>query len=121
MKPICASLKRLHSPDVDDLENYWPSDEACFGILVQAMFGPEGTDGEESFDIIVCNPGWLERETAKHGIVIGRHHLVVGSYDFKAIRDFLSSYGRRCEGQTWQEVAALLSRIGHWEFEDYAP
>jgi hypothetical protein len=26
----------------------------------------------------------------------------------------------RCGGATWQDVAAKVSRIGYWEFEDYA-
>lgn len=119
MTIVRAALKRLHSPDVFDLENYWPADATCFGILVQAMFGPVDAEGEESFELIICNPKWLERQIAIKGIIVGIHHLIVDEYDFKAIRDFLSSYAQKCEGKSWQAVAALLSKIGRWEYEDY--
>lgn len=121
MTTVRAALKRLHSPDVFDLEGYWPTDETCFGILVQAMFGPADADGEESFEILVCTPKWLEQQIAKRGILVGLHHLVVNEYDFGAIRDFLSSYAQKCEGSSWQVVAALLSEIGRWEYENYTP
>jgi hypothetical protein len=49
---IQAELKRLHSPDVYKLEDYEP--EGPFGILVQAIVGPAGAGGCESFDIVVC-------------------------------------------------------------------
>jgi len=120
MSIVRASLRRLHSPDIPDLESYHPESNS-FGFLLQAMFGPENGDGEESFDMIVCTPGWVVRELAQKEIIVGHQHLILNEYDITKIRSFLVEYGCRCVGSTWQEVAAKLSRIGRWEFEDYAP
>lgn len=121
MTIVRAALKRLHSPDVDDLESFVPTEPDRFGILVQAMFGPEDLEGEESFDLLICTPAWLAEEVTRAGAVIGRHHLVVNGFDFQQIRAFLDGYARSVSGSSWHEVAAKLARLGRWEFEDYMP
>jgi hypothetical protein len=63
-----ASLKRLHSPDVGNLQTFQPADD--FGILVQMFAGPYGRAGEESFDFILCTPGWLLKEVEKKGSLL---------------------------------------------------
>jgi hypothetical protein len=85
------------------------------------MFGPDRDEGEESFDIVVCTPLWLAREVDRKGLVEGRHHLFVREYNLARIRAFLADYAKGCAGETWQEAALKLSRLGRWEFEDYKP
>lgn len=114
-------LKRLHSPDALDLRSFSPTDPTCFSFLLQAMFGPDGTEGEESFDILVCTPAWLAREVERREMVHGRHYLIVRKFDLEQIRSFLISYANKCTAKTWAEAAIKLSRLGKWEFEDYKP
>src|SRR5262249_55860788 len=121
MSTIQPVLKRLHSPDVFDLPSFSPADPACFGFLLQAMFGPAGSEGEESFDILVCTPRWLNGEVERKGIVDGRHTLLVSKFDFAQLSSFLAEYAKTCAGKTWEEAAIKLSRLGLWEFEDYRP
>jgi hypothetical protein len=121
MKIVQATLRRLHSPDVDNLETYVPLVPECFGILVQAMFGPEGAEGEESFDILVCTPAWLAERVQSVGFLSGRNQLVVSSFNFSQLRDFIVEYGKSATGETWRDVAKKLARLGKWEFEDYVP
>lgn len=118
---IRANLKQLYCPDLPNLEEYIPPQPERFGLFVQAMFGPEGSEGEESFDIVICTPGWLEEQVRDKGILIGRHHLIVKDYDLNRIRTFLIKYAETCLGETWDAVAEKLARLGHWEFEDYSP
>jgi hypothetical protein len=116
VKPV---LKRLHSPDAFDLRNFSPPDPRCFGLLLQAMFGPEHQDGEESFDIVVCTPKWIEMEVERKQVVDGRHHMIVREFDLQQVQSFLVRYANECVGKTWEEAATKLSRLGKWEFEDY--
>lgn len=115
-----AELKRLHSPDVQNLASYVPVQRDNFGFLLQVMFGPLAHEGEESFDVMVCTPEWLKKNH-KADFIIGRHYLIVFQYDYNRLFDFLKEYCSRCAGETWQEVAQQLGRLGKWEFEDYKP
>ena len=113
---VRAELKRLHSPDVLDLERFKP--ETPFGILIQAMTGPAGGEGEESFDFILCTPEWFADHMSKD-IVSGRHHVFVKRYDYPALESFVRGFCASCRGDSWSAVAEKLGRIGKWEFEDY--
>lgn len=120
MSIVIPLLKELHSPDID-LDSYCPDEPDCFGILVQAFFGPSDGTGKESFDILICTPKWLDRELVEDMIISGRHRLIVRRYDLAAIYRFLSKYAQHCKSATWHEAAQKLGRLGNWEFEDYAP
>lgn len=115
VKPV---LKRFHSPDVFDLGAVaFAADQPC-SILIQALIAPEGVDGEESFDFVVCNSIWVEQRSKK-GALSGRHHLFVSAFDLDEIRAFWMKVVSESAGSTWDEVAEKLGRYGMWEFEDY--
>jgi hypothetical protein len=115
-----ATVRSIHSPDVD-LESFLPEDPENVGVLIQMLVGPTEGPGEESFDVVVCTPGWLKSWIQLHGPTIGRHHLIVERYDFQEIRNHLTSIIEAEQGNTWQELALRVGRIGKWEFEDYQP
>jgi Immunity protein 8 len=71
---------------MDDLEKHVPENLEKFCVSVRAMVGPRGSDGEDSFDINVCSPKWLEEQVERHGFVLGRHYLFVPEYDPAKIR-----------------------------------
>jgi hypothetical protein len=96
-----------------------PDDPNRFCILVQAMIGPEGGRGEESFDFTVCTPGQLNQSVREGNYVFGRHYLIVAHYDYNVILDAIRSLCRDITGTNWKEVGERLSRYGKWEFEDY--
>lgn len=81
------------------------------------MIGPEGSEGEESFDLLVCTPKFLESEQKMP--MFGRHVLIVGHYDFSQISKVIEDYCNTLDESDWSGLASKLSRIAHWEFEDY--
>ena len=114
-----AALRRLHSPDARDLELWKPVDPTCFCLCVQALAGPLGGEGEESFDFVVCTPEWLRVKHGDEAVVLGRHHILVFNYDYKRLRRQIEQVVNSAEGPDWSTVAERIARHGHWEFEDY--
>jgi len=111
-----AELKRMHSPDVDNLASYQP--QGSFGILVQLMIGPEGMPGDEAFDTIVCSPDWLAKHAMRPDLV-GNHQIVMDKYNYQILQSKIQDFCRFLEENDWQKLAAKLSAIGKWEFSDY--
>jgi immunity protein 8 of polymorphic toxin system len=116
-----AELKRLHSPDIEDLVSYRPARRDDFGFLLQVMAGPQGQEGEESSDVFVCTPEWFKHNRSRTDIIVGRHHLIVLEYNYQRLVAFLTHCCSESTGESWQEVAQRLGRLGKWEFEDYKP
>jgi hypothetical protein len=116
---VRAEIKRLHSPDVHDLARYVPECPEQFGFLLQIIVGPKGQPGEESFDVVVCTTKWLDEQLDAGSFVIGRHYLFTKEYDHERLNRFLAEYVAQCTGDTWEEVAVKIGRLGRWEFEDY--
>lgn len=114
-----ADLRRFHSPDALDVRAFVPNNPKNFSLFIQAMVGPAGALGEESFDLIVCTPAWLLETVERSGPLIGRHHIIVARFDYDELEGLIRSFCDRCDGATWQEVAAKVARLGGWEFEDY--
>ena len=116
-----VAIRYLHSPDIYDLTTYVPFDRDNVGFLLQVMAGPETDEGCESFDVQVCTPKWLLNHCSKEEVIIGRHYLIMGEYDYSRLLARISAYCSRIEGSTWEELAEKLGRLGKWEFEDYEP
>jgi hypothetical protein len=68
----------------------------------------------------VCHPTWLLRDP-DHKPVVGRHHLFMATYSYEILESFLLAYLERSQADDWSGIAEKLSRLGHWEFEDYTP
>lgn len=118
-RTMIAELHDLYSTDVDDLRTFVPPIADNFGLLVRAIIRPKGSAGEESFDMMLCTPRWMLDHHQPNEVLIGRHYLIVFEYNYERLRNFILSYCSKCTGDTWEEIAARLSRLAHWEFEDY--
>jgi len=114
-----AVIKYIHSPDVEDFSTYLPEDTERFYFLLQIMVGPNNQEGEETFDIEVVTPKYLLEKYDENEILIGRHRLIVFRYDWNRIMRTINRYCESCSGETWDEIAEKVGRLGRWEFEDY--
>lgn len=108
----------LYTLEMERLREYRPQDLECFEVCVRALIGEVTEGGEESFDIKVCSPKWLERECERDGFVSGRHRLIFSSFDPTAIEAVITKLISAISGESWTEVAAKLARMGYWEFGD---
>ena len=116
-----AALKGIICTDVDPLESYVPNDPKSFGFSLELLIGPDGQEGMESFQVTVCTPRWLEANHPPEDIILGRHYLIVFEFNYDRLLQRIEKYLRHCTGDTWQEVAEKVARLGWWEFEDYQP
>lgn len=115
-----AAIRSLLSFDVDDLAR-WNPDGDTWVLAIRLIAGPYDEPGEESFDFTVCSVGWISERIRQDPVFDGRHHLIVESFDWPTLRDYVARRVERCDGATWRDVAQKLARLGYWEFEDYQP
>jgi hypothetical protein len=99
-----------------------PADPADFLLLARLLVGPSNGPGEETFDVEVCTPEWLARRSAAEGFIDGRHTVIttLDTFTEDALRSFLTRRVENVSGETWNEVAHKVARLGLWEFEDYS-
>ena len=116
---MLSEIKSIISPDILDFNTFWPTDEQSFSFLITAIVGPRGELVEESFDVHVCTPKWLMDNYNEYDIILGRNKLIVFKFDMQQILTRIKKLFDNCSGEDWSEIAIKLSRIGHWEFEDY--
>ena len=83
----------------------------------QAAWG--GTPGEESFDVLMCAPGWLREEIERHGPITGRHLLVVCPLELREAIRFSTCRIEGERAEDWARLGERLSWIGFRELEDY--
>jgi hypothetical protein len=115
---MLSEVRSIMSTEIFDLENYRPDNYENFSFLVTVTVGPKGEIGGELFDIDVCTPKWLLDHQSDNAI-LGKGKLIVFRCDMKMILARIKGLFEGCSGKDWNEIAIKLSRIGHWEFEDY--
>jgi hypothetical protein len=115
-----AQVRGIDSLD-EDLDTYTPDDPTDVGLFVRILVGPRDVAGEESFDVTVCTPRWIERRLAIDGPLLGRHLVIIDRWNVDLVRTFLTARIEAEDAPTWPELGERIGRIGYWEFEDYRP
>lgn len=117
-----AILKQIYSYDIDEnLEDYIPLEADNFGFNIRLIVGEKDLGGEESVDIFLCTPKWLQNNHLKSDIIIARHYMIVFEFNYERIFNKLKKIINSMIGDNWEQIGVQLSRIGMWEFDDYQP
>ncbi|NID17489.1 hypothetical protein HBF32_18600 [Luteibacter yeojuensis] len=104
------------------MPSFIPAVSDRFGFWCHARIGSQGSDSADLFQFCICTPAWLISERLCGNLAnasFGRNLILVFSYDFNEIVELVGSYAQSCEGDTWDEIATKLARVGEWEFDDY--
>ena len=88
---------------------------------VRAIVGPDDEPGEESFDLLVCTPAWLQEQIEGVGPVVGLYHLVVARWDAEDVDRIVRDLIESTRAETWPEIGERIGRIAKWEFQGYKP
>lgn len=108
-----AELKSVGSPDCENLSQ-WAPDCQEWSLPLWLWCGLVGGGDEESFVVVVCSVEWVRAEIGERGIFDGRHHIIVDSFKWDRIQEYLGKRVSACSGSCWKEVAEKLSRLGLW-------
>jgi len=114
-----GAIRSIVTTEHDVLQQVSVDDVTNMSQWIRVLAGPAGEQGEESFDLNVCTPQWLQGQVARTGPIVGRHLLIVDRWDIELVERAVSDLVAGVEADDWDSIAGKLSRIGRWEFEDY--
>lgn len=114
-----VAIRTITTIEGDPLEEVALVDAANASQWIRILAGPVGEAGEESFDLNVCTPLWLQAEVARSGPIGGRHLLIVERWDAETVVRSLRELFTAGEADDWSALTQRLGRIGYWEFEGY--
>ena len=114
-----SEVKNISSTEILDFNTYRPTHEKSFSFLLTVKVGSKGANGGDLFYIDICTPQWLMDNHNLGEVILGKHKLIVFEFDMQRILKQIKALFDGCDGKDWNEIAIKLSRIGHWEFEDY--
>ena len=109
----------IHSPDIKNLEEYWPENETNFCFYLELSIGVASQEGEEIFGITVCTPEWLMSNYKRDEVIFLRHYLLVFEYDRNRIIEAISKRIHSLSADNWEKLALKIGEVAYWEFENY--
>lgn len=112
-------IKSFTSPDILNFRHHIPDDRESFFFLLELEIGVLGKEGADLFSFEVCTPKWLLENHQPYDIVFGKHKLIVFEYDIDNIINEIKRYLNANTYHSWEDAANQISKIAHWEFEDY--
>ena len=115
---VRAKVKRIYSPDVEDLRSFASGDNS-FRFLLTLFVGPADSEGEESFDVVVCTPEWLLANVKEDEVLFLNPYVLMKAYNYDLLLNKVVGRIEGIFGKDWKEVAEKISAFTHWEFAGY--
>jgi hypothetical protein len=116
MKP---KLKGFYSIDIPEGPPTLPPDVEDCWIVVQAEIGPELSEACDVFTFYVCTIKFLQRILSKQSYQYGKSVILMEKFSWEIIENSIKEICGGTQGDSWEEIAARLSKYWDWEFEDY--
>lgn len=109
------------------LDHYRPDDPSHFGIWVQAFIGSTDDDLVDSFDILVCTPGWLAEHFDDErlsrwpfeapDLLFGSRCVFMERWDYEILTSAVKGLCDAHEAADWGTLANRIGRFLPWEFD----
>ena len=117
-----AELKDISSSQIESLESFVPDDPASFRLWVTLSIGLEGTDAADDFETLICSVNSVAALVGESGgVIVGQPLIITERWDHQQIRQRIEDYCSSCQGEEWEDILPMLTRIGLWEFENFDP
>jgi hypothetical protein len=116
-----AELKDVSSSTLESLESFTPDNPSSFSLWVTLSIGPEGTDAADDFEALICSVDSVAAMAAESSVIVGQPLIIAERWDYPQIRQRIADYCSACQGEEWEDVLPMLTRIGLWEFENFNP
>lgn len=111
-------IKSVHSPDMPTHPSAWaPDTYADVYCLLELTIGPLTEEGADIFATLVATPEGLRSHARERIVLSDRAMIVVGEYQWSAIRSRLDAIVASCDGESWSETVGKLQRYFLWEYE----
>ena len=114
-----AVIRSYDCSKSEDLSTYEEEDAAVFGFTLTFAIGLEGSEGEESFEVFVASATYLAQLESAREPAFLRHIILAPDYNVPAVIALVEKYINSLEEDSWEKLAAKISRLLRWEFEDY--
>lgn len=102
---IHPEIRQIHSPDLEPPA--LPEDPYDCAITFQALIGPRGGVGQDSFTFLVITPVRLAKRPDG---IWGRGMLIMPAFEWAAVAQSLATLLSRAARPTWGEVTAELGK-----------
>ena len=114
-----AVIRHYNCSESKDLSTYEEEDAAVFGFTLTFTIGSEGSEGADFFEVFVVSAAYLMQLESARGLSFLRHVILAPDYNIPAVVALVEKYINSLEEDSWEKLAAKISRVLRWEFEDY--